>query len=105
METSAIDHQFILRTLKANQERLRVEFGIERIGLYGSYARNEQTPQSDIDLVYEMAKGRNLGLLERDRLQRILRRKLGRKLDLVNNQIMNPFIAYTMRKDVIYVQC
>lgn len=103
MEAVAVNQEFILKTLSDNRERLREEFGIERIGLYGSFARNEQTEKSDIDLVYSLTEGHFLSLVERDRLYRILRRKLGRKLDIVNNKVMNPFVRYYMHKDVIYV--
>lgn len=103
MEATTIDQEFILQTLAAHKEQLRLEFGIAQIGLYGSFARNEQTAKSDIDLVYTVEEGHSLGLVERDRLHRILRRKLGRKLDLVNSKVMNPFVSYYMRKDIIYV--
>ncbi|QMW02754.1 nucleotidyltransferase family protein [Spirosoma foliorum] len=103
MEATAVNQEFILETLRANRERLRTEFGIDRIGLYGSFARNEQTEKSDIDLVYELTSGFKLQYTEKDRLYRILRRKLHRKMDLVDSQLMNPIIRYYMRKDVIYV--
>lgn len=103
MKTAAINQDFILETLQANLERLRNEFGIERIGLYGSFARNEQTDKSDIDLVYDLKADFNLSWIEKERLYRILRRKLHRKTDLVDRRFMNPFIEYKMRKDVIYV--
>ena len=103
MEAVSIDQKFILDTLKANQERLRKEFGIERIGLYGSFARNEQTEKSDVDLVYNLEEGRRLSLVDRDRLQRILKRQIHRKPDLINQRFMNPFTRYTMLKNVIYV--
>ena len=104
METAVINQEFILETLRANRERLRNEFGIERIGLYGSFARNEQTEKSDIDLVYDLEKGRILSWVEKERLYRILHRRLCRKMDLVNSRFMNPFIEYKMQKDVVYVQ-
>ncbi len=103
MEALLVDRQFVIETLKANQERLRTEFGIQQIGLYGSFARNEQTEKSDVDLVYSIQQGRILGLAELNRLHRVLRRKLHRKLDMVNSENMNPFVKYYMRKDVIYV--
>jgi len=103
MKTEAINQDFILETLRANRERLRNEFGIERMGLYGSFARNEQTEKSDIDLVYDLKPDFNLSWTEKERLYRILRRKLRRKTDLVDRRFMNPFIEYKMRKDVIYV--
>ena len=103
MEAKTVDRDFILDTLRANRDRLRTEFGIERIGLYGSFARNEQHDKSDIDLVYDLVKGQRLGLIERDRLQRWFSRHMYRNIDLVNQQYMNPFTRYTMREDVIYV--
>ncbi|MBD2756958.1 nucleotidyltransferase family protein [Spirosoma validum] len=54
MRAELVNREFILETLKANRERLQKEFGIERIGLYGSFARNEQNEKSDIDLVYDL---------------------------------------------------
>lgn len=103
MERQVIDRQVILQTLEASLIRLRSEFGIEQIGLYGSFARNEQTEKSDIDLVYKLMEGRSLFLDDKERLQRILRRKLRRKLDLMDHRYLNPFTKYTMQKDVIYV--
>lgn len=101
--TVAIDRDFVLQTLRANQEHLRQEFGIDRIGLYGSFARNEQTDKSDIDLVYVLEEDRHLSLVDRDRLARTLRKQMRRKTDLINQKYMNPFTKYTMTKDVIYV--
>ncbi len=102
METVVIDQAFILSVLRANRDRLRNEFGIERIGLYGSFARNEQTAKSDIDLIYHLLPDTKLPWAEKERLYRILRRKLHLKMDLVDGRFMNPIIRYYMRKDVIY---
>jgi len=44
--------EHILQTLKANKADLS-ELGISAIGLFGSYIRNEQTPQSDIDVLVD----------------------------------------------------
>ena len=103
MVATSIDQAFILETLKANRERLRNEFGIERIGLYGSFTRNEQTEKSDIDLVYDLKPDFILSWTEKERLYRILRRKLHRKLDLVDRKYMNPIIEHYAVKDIKYV--
>lgn len=103
METREINQGFILETLRANRERLRTEFGLERIGLYGSFARNEQPGKSDVDLVYDLAAGRTLPWVDKERLYRVLRRRLHKKVDLVDSRYMNPFVAYKMAKDIIYV--
>ncbi len=41
----------ILKFIKLNRETLEEQFFVEKIALFGSYARNEQTEKSDIDLL------------------------------------------------------
>lgn len=101
-ETVAVDQKFILDILRANRERLRDEFGIERIGLYGSFARNEQTEKSDVDLLFDLKNEFRLSWTERQRLYQILRRKLHRKLDLVEGRYMNPIIRHYAIKEILY---
>jgi len=45
-----------LRKMEENKEKIR-EFGVEKIGLFGSYIRNEQGQKSDIDILVEFRKG------------------------------------------------
>jgi predicted nucleotidyltransferase len=42
----------ILKTLKSNRLKLS-KFGIQNVGLFGSYLRNEQSSESDIDLLID----------------------------------------------------
>ena len=49
----------ILKKLKENREKIR-KFGVKRIGLFGSYIRNEQKKESDIDVLVEFEKGKNI---------------------------------------------
>ena len=52
-----------------------------RIGIFGSYARNEQTKDSDIDILVKLNKG--ITLLQLVRLENELSEKLGINVDLV----------------------
>lgn len=52
-----------------------------RIGIFGSYARNEQTKESDIDILVKLNKG--ITLLQLVRIENELSEKLGIKVDLV----------------------
>ena len=45
----------ILKALSANRQQLAL-YGVNRIGLFGSYVRNEMTPNSDIDLLVDIQK-------------------------------------------------
>ena len=42
--------EYILEKLKENKEYFKEEFGVERIGLFGSYATGKATNKSDIDI-------------------------------------------------------
>ena len=44
----------ILEFLKTNREFFKQQFHVIKIGLFGSFARSEQTSKSDIDLIIEM---------------------------------------------------
>jgi predicted nucleotidyltransferase len=50
----------ILTFLKSHKLEFKEKFGVQKIGLFGSYARNEATENSDIDLVVEMPSDFNL---------------------------------------------
>ena len=52
-----------------------------RIGIFGSYARNEQTNESDIDILVKLNKG--ITLLQLVRIENELSEKLRIKVDLV----------------------
>ncbi len=64
-------------------------YGVSRAFLFGSYARGEQTPDSDIDIVVELS--RPLGF-KRARLAESLENRLGVPVDLVfgSNQLFAP---------------
>ena len=46
----------IIQQLKALKPLLREKYGVEEIALFGSYSRDEATPQSDIDLLIRFEK-------------------------------------------------
>lgn len=56
-------------------------FGPERIGIFGSFARREETPESDIDILVKFRE--TLSLLDLVKIHRELSQILGKKVDLV----------------------
>lgn len=76
-------------------------YGISRICVFGSIARGEQTPESDVDICYE---GRALSLLTIDRLQSELEELLGCKVDIVRmHDNMNAVLRSRIQKEGRYV--
>ncbi|HRO75294.1 MAG TPA: nucleotidyltransferase family protein [Crocinitomicaceae bacterium] len=63
-------------------------YNISRAGLFGSYVKNENTEESDIDILIEL-KEKN-SLLEFVRIKLALEDKLNKKVDLVEYQSVKP---------------
>ena len=59
---------------------------VEKLWVFGSVARREERPDSDVDFLVKF--GKNIGLLEYGRLERELAYKLGRKSELIVNTVL-----------------
>ncbi|NCO42861.1 MAG: nucleotidyltransferase [Armatimonadetes bacterium CG_4_10_14_3_um_filter_66_18] len=72
-----------LQKLKPDLQR---EFGVREIGLFGSFARNQQNADSDVDLLVEFEPGASL--LELVGLGQFLESRLLRRVDLVTRRAL-----------------
>ena len=70
--------------------RLCKEYGVRRLRIFGSAARGEERPSSDVDLIVDF--GRPTGFIELVRLERLLGEILGRSVDLVTEPGLDPYI-------------
>ena len=91
----------IMALLKRNQARIRA-FGVKRIGLFGSFAREEQGPDSDLDLLVEFSPGHktfdnfmHLSFFLNDLFQR--------RVELVTQESLSPYIGPHIASEVEYV--
>lgn len=87
--------------LQRHLSALRVQYGVDRIGLFGSFVRGEQHPDSDIDLLVEFA--RPVGLFKFVELENQLSELLGGKVDLVTRNALKPHIGKRILEEVKYV--
>jgi uncharacterized protein len=87
----------ILRIIKNETPYLRDHFGVERIGLFGSFARNEAGDESDIDIVVSLSKPLGFAFIQ---LADYLEEKLGRKVDLVTTTTLETGIADPRRAHI-----
>ena len=90
----------ILASIRAKKMYLSQRFGVVRVGLFGSAARNETGEQSDIDVYYE-SESKEFTLSDVLEMEAELEKSLGRKVDLVNLKYMNPLVLMTAQKDFI----
>lgn len=79
------------------KEKIFEEFGLTRLGLFGSLARGEK--YQDIDILLEQ----NMDYKLRDKLKDKLQIILKTKIDLVPQKFADPIIVYRTQKDLKYV--
>jgi uncharacterized protein with HEPN domain/predicted nucleotidyltransferase len=78
-----------LAILTTHQSELK-EFGVKSLALFGSVARDEAKPESDVDLLVEFQSGKSIGLFELVKLQQHLETLLGCAVDLVTPDSLKP---------------
>ena len=93
----------ILTYLKKYKQEYAQKYHIKSIGLYGSFARDEATEKSDVDIFYESDDDFSMGLFEFGAFIEKIEKDLHTKIDFVNLNNMNPIIKYYAKKDFIYV--
>lgn len=71
--------------------------GVQKAALFGSYARNEAGKDSDIDILVKMGRGKTLLDLVALRLE--LREKLGKNVDILTYDSINPLLKARILKE------
>lgn len=77
-----------------------------RVSIFGSFARGDETPQSDIDLIMALkpeGQRPSLGLFEVIRLEKELEKRLGRSVDLVTEEGLSPRIKASVEKEKVII--
>jgi predicted nucleotidyltransferase len=97
-----MDKVHIFEVLKKNLGLLISQYHVKRIGLFGSYARNEASQTSDVDILVEFFEP--ISLFEFVNLEDFLSEIIGRKVDLVTESGLKPLIKPHVLEDVVYVQ-
>ncbi|MGD0995348.1 MAG: nucleotidyltransferase family protein [Candidatus Bathyarchaeia archaeon] len=92
----------IKSTLETLKPTLRDRFGVETIGVFGSYTRGEQTKKSDVDILVTFSKDAQVGFFKFLELEEFLTKKLGIKVDLVTRDALKPFIKERVLRETVY---
>ena len=95
----------ILNLLRKNRKIIR-QFGVKRIGIFGSVARDEASEKSDIDIVVEFERGRAT-FRNVARLIDFLENLFGKEIDLLTpdgiESIRIKHIKEQIKKEIEYV--
>lgn len=90
----------IFRLLESNRDKIK-SFGVKRLGVFGSVARDEQTENSDVDVLVELEKETFRGYMG---LLLFLEDLFGRKVDLAIKDSIKPRIKDRVLSETIYVK-
>lgn len=93
--------QEIVSVFRQHQQQLRL-LGVKRLGLFGSFVRGEQKPDSDVDILVEFEHGQRTfdHFME---LSFLLEDVLGRRVELVTPESLSPYIGPYILQEVEYV--
>lgn len=80
-----------LRQMKGSLNAIAAQYGASHLRVFGSVARGEDAPDSDIDFLVELPRGYDL-FTQRIPLTQVLGDLLHRKVDLVPEHELNPHV-------------
>lgn len=92
-----------LEKLREKVLAILLPYGVRRVAVFGSFARGEQTPDSDLDLLVTLkppSQRPPLGL-RWFALEEELRRILGCDVELVSEDALSPYVRPYVEKEMI----
>jgi uncharacterized protein len=102
LDPALAERERVLRILRAEEPRLRVR-GIRHLSLFGSLARGDAAPESDVDLLIETDPQGHLSLFDVVELQEQLEALLGRPTHFAFSSAMRPWLRDDILKEAISI--
>jgi predicted nucleotidyltransferase len=102
MINKPLNKQIIYAELQRHKAILE-QYGVSRIGLFGSFVRDEGTDKSDIDFLVDFENGKKT-LSNLVNLGDFLENLFNKKVDIVTPQGLSPFIGPYILKEVEYAK-
>jgi predicted nucleotidyltransferase len=96
-----MNRQDIIAKLKENETALRAQ-GVAHAALFGSRARGDDRPDSDIDIMVEIAPEARLGLFQYVGLVHYIEDLFPVRVDVANREGLKPQVRPTAESDAIY---
>ena len=93
--------QEIIKIIRNSKPEIESHYGVQRVGLFGSYVREKQGKRSDIDILVTF--NRDIDLFDFLDLREYLEGQLHLKVDLVMESALKPAIGKRILSEVEYV--
>lgn len=99
--SKSLDKENILNYLKEHFTDFQKKYKVEKIGLFGSYAKDKANENSDIDIFVKMKPS----LFDMVAIKEQIEKDLNKKVDIIReHKNMKPIFLKMIQKDLIYVQ-
>ena len=102
VKTKPLTRGEAMRLLRAHEAEIRAQ-GVTRLAVFGSTARNEARPDSDLDLLVDIDWRRKFSLFDWAGLELRLRDLLGRKVEVTLRRSLKPFAKPSILAEAIEV--
>lgn len=94
----------VVESLRQASPEICRQFRLQKLGVFGSYAKDAAHKGSDLDLLYDLEENAVLTYQDYIRLEEILSQLTGvSEIDLVRIPNMNPLVWLTVKDSIIYV--
>jgi predicted nucleotidyltransferase len=100
MSTSIQTKREIFKTISDHSAELK-ELGVRKVGLFGSFVRGEQTPESDIDLLVQFDPDKK-NFDNFIHLSGLLEDLLNRRVEIITTEALSPYIGPHILSEVEY---
>lgn len=102
-EMKMVKRDDILSFLEEKKHELFSEYQLIKIGLFGSFARNEGTENSDIDLIVEFQPNTENLSEKKSRIKELVSKQFNREVDLCREKYIKPYFKSQILQSAIYV--
>jgi len=96
-----MDSQEIIARLRKNESALR-DRGVRHAALFGSSARGDQRPDSDVDIMIEVDPAARIGIYEYVAIKDYIAGLFDIRVDVVRRDRLKPYIRPVATRDAIY---
>ena len=93
----------IVDFIRQNKSYLKEHFHITKIGVFGSFARNEHTKDSDIDIIIELEEETQNIFELKNELRAFFINKFGRSVDIAREKYLKPYVKNQIIAETVYV--
>lgn len=91
-----------LAVLRSLEQKLRAQ-GLAHLYLFGSVARDDATPLSDVDVAFDLLPGATFDAFDQGRILMDLSEAFGTSVDLIERRVFSSRIAQAVEGDMIQI--